>query len=136
MLEATIVMPVAISLMAGGIEFGNLLSSYGTAAKSVRNAARYLARVPEGTVCTSGQTVATNLALYGNASGTGTALLPPLTTTITFPDPCPSTSVTVQAVILYTPLMFTGIPFTSIQFGGWPVTVTHTEPYIGVVLLL
>ena len=41
-LEAAIVLPVAISLMVGGVEFGNLFLTYGTAAKSVRDAARYL----------------------------------------------------------------------------------------------
>ena len=54
MLEAAIVMPVAISLMVGGIEFGNLFLRYGTANKSVRDAARYLSRAPVANLCTRG----------------------------------------------------------------------------------
>jgi Flp pilus assembly protein TadG len=127
MLEAAVVMPVVV----GGIEFGSFFLRYGTAAKSVRDAARYLARVPEASVCSGGLTIATNLAIFGSASGTGVALIPP-SSTITFPGTCPGppTFVTVQAVTPYTPLMFSGIPFTSISFFR-NATVTHTEPYIG-----
>jgi Flp pilus assembly protein TadG len=136
MLEAAIVMPVAISLMVGCIEFGNLFLGYGTAAKSVRDAARYLARAPQANLCTGGLTIATNLAIYGNTSGTGDALIPP-TSTITMPGTdCANpigNYVTVQAVVPYTPLMFSGIPFTSIQFFG-NATVTHKELYIGSLL--
>ena len=131
MLEAAVVMPVAISLMVGCVEFGNLFLTYGTANKSVRNAARYLARVPQNSVCSTGLTTATNLAIYGNASGTGTPLIP-TTSTITFPGTCPlspPTNVTVQAVVPYRPLMIDGIPFTPIQFGNR--TVIHTELWDG-----
>jgi Flp pilus assembly protein TadG len=138
MLEAAIVMPVAISLMIGGIEFGNLFLRYGTAAKSARDAARYLARVPLAKLCDTGptgvQTIATNLAVYGNASGTGDPLIPPPN-----PGPPPSGStinltvdcgnpvnVTVQAVVPNTPLMFGG--FASISFLR-NATYTHTQPY-------
>ena len=46
-LEAVIVLPVAISLMAGGIEFGRILSASATVDKSMRGAVRYLTQVPE-----------------------------------------------------------------------------------------
>jgi len=137
MLEAAVVMPVAISLMVGCVEFGNLFLTYGTANKSVRDAARYLARIPKEIVCstgaTGGLTIAQNLAIYGNASGTGTPLIP-TTSTITFPGTCPNpvpgvTDVTVQAVVPYRPLMIDGIPFTPIQFGNR--TVIHRQLYDG-----
>jgi hypothetical protein len=135
MLEAVVVMPVALSLLFGGIEFGNLFVQYGTSAKSVRNAARYLARLPLSKVCdagaTGGQTIATNLAIYGNVSGTGTPLIP-TTSTITFPGiNCGApVYVTVQAVVPYTPLMYGGIPYTTINFTGSTSTITHTELWI------
>jgi hypothetical protein len=142
-LEATIVLPVAISLMTGGIEFGNFYSTYGTAAKSVRDAARYLARVPTrdalgnltGAICAGGWglTNATNLAIYGNLSGTGTPLIP-TTTTITTPgigDCNNPTDITLQANVPYTPLMFSGIPYTNIQFSARTLTLTHLETWIG-----
>jgi Flp pilus assembly pilin Flp len=65
LVEMAIVLPLALSLMIGGVEFGRVLSVYSTADKSVRNAARYLARVPETGVCSWGLTYARNLALYG-----------------------------------------------------------------------
>ena len=43
LVEMTIVVPVAISLMAGGVDFGLALSTQATGSKSVRDAARYLA---------------------------------------------------------------------------------------------
>ena len=43
-LEAAVILPVAIALMAGGIEFGRVYSVSSTADKSMRDAARYLAR--------------------------------------------------------------------------------------------
>jgi hypothetical protein len=78
MLEAVLIMPIAISLMAGGIEFGRVLSSYATADKSMRDAARYLARVPEASICGWGLTNAQNLAVYGklNPSGGDPPLIP------------------------------------------------------------
>jgi len=138
MLEAAVVMPVAISLMIGGIEFGHLFLQYGTAAKSARDAARYLARVPLAQVCdtgpTGGQTIATNLAVYGNASGTGDPLIPapnpgppPSGSTINLTVDCANpVNVTVQVGVPNTPLLFGG--FGSISFSR-NATVTHTQPY-------
>jgi hypothetical protein len=74
-LEAIIVLPLAISLMAGGVEFGRIFSAYMTADKSMRSAGRYLARVPEGAVCTWGLTNARNIAVYGQFAS-GTPLIP------------------------------------------------------------
>ena len=56
LVEATIVIPMVISLMAGGVDFGLILSTQATAEKSVRAAARYLATVPPAAVCTCGLT--------------------------------------------------------------------------------
>ena len=47
-LEAAIVLPVAIALMAGGMDFGRAFWASATADKSMRDAARYLARVQPG----------------------------------------------------------------------------------------
>jgi Flp pilus assembly protein TadG len=134
MVEATIVTPVAISLLVGGVEFGSLFLHYGTANKSVRDAARYLARAPQATICAggTGRTVATNLAIYGSAINTGIALIgTPTDWTISFDADCANpTYVTVTAAVTYTPIMFRGIPFTSISFAR-NATVTHTELYLG-----
>ena len=67
-IEGIIVLPLAISLMAGGTEFGRILSAYSTADKSMRDAARYLATVPKTGVNGWGLTNAQCLAVYGKLS--------------------------------------------------------------------
>src|SRR5215472_7471739 len=74
-LEGALVMPLAIGLMAGGVEFGRIYSAASTADKSMRDAARYLARVCDpgltggctsaAAVCGWGLANAKNLAVYG-----------------------------------------------------------------------
>src|SRR5262245_24438907 len=75
-IEAALMMPLAIFLMAGGTDFGRAYSVSSTADKSMRDATRYLARMPcdaaaLGTctsaraICEWGLTNAQNLAVYG-----------------------------------------------------------------------
>jgi Flp pilus assembly protein TadG len=74
-LETVIVLPLALSLMAGSVEFGLALQAYLTAEKTVRSATRYLARVPATAVDSWGLTQARNLALTGTLDGTGAYLI-------------------------------------------------------------
>ena len=46
MVETTIYMPIVISLMVGGVDFGMAFSAHATVGKSVRDAARYLGSLP------------------------------------------------------------------------------------------
>jgi TadE-like protein len=69
LVEATILIPLAISLMAGGVDFGMALNTQATGSKSVRGAARYLASVPANAVCGWGLTNAKSLAVYGKFGG-------------------------------------------------------------------
>jgi Flp pilus assembly protein TadG len=131
-IEMVIILPVAILLMSGGVEFGNLFSAYGTANKSVRDATRYLARVPQANVCGWGLTNATTLAIYGNLGGTGTSLLPTTTTVTLQNGDCNNpTNITLEADVPYTVLVFGAIPFTSVNFSNWTIKVKHQEPWIG-----
>jgi Flp pilus assembly protein TadG len=69
LVEMTIILPVIVPLMVGGVELGRVFSDYTTADKSMREAARYLARVPEAGVCTAnpwGLARAKDLAMYGS----------------------------------------------------------------------
>ena len=79
LIEATIAMPIAISLMCGGVDFGLALNAQATGTKSVRDAARYLARVPASAVCTWGLTNAQNLAIYGKMNPVSGVDLPLVT---------------------------------------------------------
>src|SRR5450759_2163819 len=72
LVEMTIVIPVAISLMAGGVDFGLWVSTQATGSKSVRDAARYLATLPTSiSVCSNAtaQANAQSLAVYGKFGG-------------------------------------------------------------------
>jgi Flp pilus assembly protein TadG len=143
-IEATIVLPLAISLMAGGVEFGRILSDYGTVGKSVRAAARYLSRLPAdpsdasavtNVVCSNWALQnARNLAVYGKLSPSQSdqPLITgwiPNTVDVTqctsgFDDP---PVVTVAAAVPYTVSMLSAI--------GLPNTYTlssqHEQRFIG-----
>jgi TadE-like protein len=133
-LEAAIALPVAISLMAGGVEFGLIFSAYGTAEKSTRDAARYLARVPQQYVCDWGLTDATNLAIYGKLNPTPGVdqLRLPITTTITAQG-CPgSITFTVIRVDATVPYNGIGSLFAAIGLpASRTINVKHEERYIG-----
>ena len=82
-LEFTILFPLLLVLTLGVFEFGRAMLDHHKIDKAVRDAARYLARVPvtcatagtnNGTIDSSYITNAKNLALNGAISG-GTAIL-------------------------------------------------------------
>jgi hypothetical protein len=84
LVESTLVMPIAISLLFGGLDFGMGFTTWATGQKSVRDAARYLGNLPGAVVgpgatwsgCPSwAVTNAKNLAVYGNTAGSGSALV-------------------------------------------------------------
>lgn len=95
-MEFTLLIPLLVGLMCGLAEFGRALRQYHVMEKGVRDAARYLSRVPASPPCTGiadanwatyvGQ--AKNLAVYGVTSG-GTALFNGWTSTATIDVPAP-----------------------------------------------
>lgn len=137
-LEAIIVLPLAISLMTGAIDFGRAWLNFGSADKAVRDAARYLARVPYAYICGPadwGKTNAVNLATSGSISGGGT-LLPGWTiTNVTVVVPncsggaltSPPSEIEITAKPHYTGIM---LGFLNIN-SGLTVTVRHREVYVG-----
>lgn len=79
MVEAALIIPVAIFLMVGVVDFGWGFQTWATGNKSVRDAARYLGGLPSWitTTCPGwAVTNAKNLAVYGNISGSGSPLVP------------------------------------------------------------
>jgi hypothetical protein len=69
LVEATITIPIIISLMVGGVDFGMAFSAHATVGKSVRNAARYLGGFPPSVACSNWAVAnAKNLAVYGKVS--------------------------------------------------------------------
>ena len=111
LLEFAIALPLLLLLMLATAEVGRMLSQYNTLAKSVRDAGRYLASKAspgsQGTIqiLPSVQTAAKNLAVKGNISGTGAALLPGLASgNITISD-AGSGYVSVTANYTYVPML-------------------------------
>jgi Flp pilus assembly protein TadG len=131
-LEAALVMPVIISLLIGGVSFGQLFSAYGTAEKSMRDAARYLARVPAPYVCTWGLSNALNLAVYGNTTGTAPTLLPGWTTATVHAYWMPAN---VDVATCGTPddgLQLRATVGYRLVFGvTWTMNVKHEERWVG-----
>ena len=66
MVETAITMPIMISLMVGGVDFGMAFSAHATIGKSVRDAARYLGGLPTTAACSTWAIAnAKNLAVFG-----------------------------------------------------------------------
>jgi Flp pilus assembly protein TadG len=132
-IETIIVLPLAISLMAGGAEFGQIWSDWGTANKSIRDATRYLARLDYNSICNWGTDNAKKITVYGTIDG-ATALISGWTTDQVMrvsPDctgePPKQYPVQLQATVPYTGTMLQAIRIAnSITF-----TVTHEEPQVG-----
>jgi len=84
--EFVIVLPICLILIMATAEFGRVFIQYNTLTKSVRDGVRYVAANAlvgqTGVVSINGalQAQTQNLVVYGNIAGTGSALLPDLTT--------------------------------------------------------
>jgi Flp pilus assembly protein TadG len=130
LVEMTIVVPVAISLMVGGVDFGLALTTQATASKSVRDAARYLGSL-RASECTAQIASAQNLAVYGNLAGTGNPLVPNWNasggTNNHVNITCGSTIV-VSANIPYTSII--GATFLPIE-STYTLRTQHEEPQVG-----
>ena len=73
LVELAIVLPVLLVLFGAAAEFGRFFYTYQTLAKSTRSSARFLTtKAVEGP---DGDTIATNLAVYGNTDGSGDPLV-------------------------------------------------------------
>lgn len=68
LVELAIVLPVLMLLFGATAEFGRFFYEYTTLAKATRVGTRYLATTG---VCSSADTAARNLVVYGNAGGNG-----------------------------------------------------------------
>jgi Flp pilus assembly protein TadG len=77
MVETTVILPIIISLMVGGVDFGMAFSAHATVGKSVRAAARYLGSLPRMAACSTWAIAnAKNLAVFGKLNpGAGDSAL-------------------------------------------------------------
>ena len=79
LLEAAIVIPILLVLFGAVAEFGRYFYEYTTAAKAARVGARYLVSKSVASA-TNYEAQAKNLVVFGNIAGSGTAVLPGMTT--------------------------------------------------------
>lgn len=79
LLEVAIVIPILLVLFGAVAEFGRYFYEYTTAAKAARVGARYLAS-KSVTGSTNYAAQAKNLVVYGNIAGSGSPVLPGMTT--------------------------------------------------------
>jgi Flp pilus assembly protein TadG len=77
LVELAIVMPIFVLLFAATAEFGRYFYEYTTLAKGARIGARYLVNAK---LSSFEDDNAKNLIVYGNTAGTGSPILPGLTT--------------------------------------------------------
>jgi Flp pilus assembly protein TadG len=131
--EAAIVMPVLLFLAFGTIEFSNAYWDHQLISTGVRDAARYLARVNDPTDGAA-QARAQNIAVHGNASGTGPLRVTGFTTVTvapvpignaarTYRGPNPIYIVTVSTTTTYQQFgMLTALGLTPPTF-----TISHSE---------
>jgi len=100
LVEAAIVVPIFLIMFAATAEFGRYFYEYTTLAKAAQVGTRYLS---QATVEAAEDTAAKNLVVYGNVAGTGTPILPGLSTgqvSITRTGPIPVTPETVSIQIV------------------------------------
>jgi len=79
LVEVALVVPIMLLLFGAVAEFGRYFYEYTTVAKAARVGARYLVSKSVASA-TNYEAQAKNLVVYGNIAGTGTAVLPGLTT--------------------------------------------------------
>ncbi len=77
LVELAIAIPIFVLLFAATAEFGRYFYEYTTLAKASRAGARYLAT---SAVNATEDGTAKNIVVYGNAAGTGSPLIPGMTT--------------------------------------------------------
>ncbi len=94
--EAAIVLPFMLLLLGGTAEFGRLFYTYNTLAKATRVSARYIS---SQCLSTGRLSSARNLAVYGNAAGTGTSILPNLSAANVVVSPTSGTPETITVSI-------------------------------------
>jgi Flp pilus assembly protein TadG len=132
MVEFALTVPVLLLLTFATFEFGNFLIEYNTLNDGVRNAARYVAGAAlagtddvlvTGSAWTTLVAQGTNLAVYGNLAGSGTALLPSLRgSDITVTQDTVNNNITVVAAYPYVPLFGAIIP----TFMGGSMSTSYT----------
>lgn len=124
-------LPLAVALMVGIVDFGLAFRVKAIAEKSMQNAARYLSTLPPAAVCDWGWTNAQNLAVTGKLEAVSSSN-PPLVPNWTTND-VHRTSPTVCTGTLNMIDMYADVPYSPIFFWKTKITMRayHQERWIG-----
>jgi Flp pilus assembly protein TadG len=133
LVEMTLIVPLMIGLMIGGVDFSMAFASYATIGKSARAAGRYIASLPSSSVvaCSDwAKTNAKNLAVYGKISpGAGDAPLISGWTPSQVEIDCSNwPTITVNVQTTYNTIMLSAIIPGAASL---TMTTSHTETSIG-----
>lgn len=134
--ETLIVVPVVTIFAVGILEFGNVFWQRHQVQVGVRDAARYWSRcrgIAPFNTCS--QTIARNLAFYGNPAGTGAPRILGWTaaTGLTITPAVPPSSPDRDDLVLVTGThTYTGSPLMRLlQIEAFDFSYTHNQRYIG-----
>ena len=125
-LEFAMVLPLTLLIVFGVIEFGRAYYQYNTLTKAIRDGARYMSmHVYSSTY----ETNTKNLVVYGNTFGTGTPILPGLTTAKIVLTPGPSNA-TLAAPPDWLTVSVDAFPFNSLVPSLIPMSGVTFSPSI------
>jgi len=130
LVEMTLVVPLAVALMAGAVDFGMGFSAQATLGKSVRDAARYVAGLPVRS-CSNSTTYWAN----SYAMSLVTNVVPSASPSVTC-SACPfdasSNCITATATLTYNSIILTGaLPGYFPALGNFNLSARHQEVQIG-----
>jgi len=152
LIEATILTPMLLAVVLGVFEFSWIYFRQQSIEIGVRDAARYMSRIPITSSATppdtnpcdqtdtngtgaSFKTNAGNIALYGKTTSGGTQRVTGWTgpVTITCQTTDNSTGTYADGATIYTITATTNFTDTALSFLGFsaPITITHKERFIG-----
>lgn len=146
LVEAAVALPILIFLTVGLMDFALAYKSVSTGQKSIRNAARYMSRLPLSKLCDSGanggQQAAKNLAWYGTTTAGTTPTVPgwnasasyltiTLSPTCTVATPASDTlvqrKINISATIPYTALAWQALDLSPTL----NIPIQHEERWLG-----
>lgn len=123
--EFVITLPLLMLLLLATAEVGRALFQYNTLTKAVRDSARFVSGARPGStgvfnLTNETRTAAQRLVVYGNAAGSGPALLPGLAPANVTVSASGTDYVTVSAVYNFVPMLGTQLETFGI---GEPITI-------------
>ena len=127
MLEFAVGFALLFSLLSGVVQYGYSMYIYDLLESAVTSGAAYASRTTLDTRNTNFSTAVKNMVVYGNAEGTGAAVVPGLTTSevaVTqtpaagFPDSITVNINSLNVNTVFRSFTFTGKPAVTMHFSG------------------